>query len=45
MLAPEIAAKTGHNRMVDWWTLGVLFYEILVGVLPFFDRDRKLLMK
>jgi serine/threonine protein kinase len=30
-LAPEIINASGHNRMVDWWTLGILLYnEILI---------------
>jgi serine/threonine protein kinase len=30
---PEEAV--GYDRMVDWWALGVLFYELIVGVPPF----------
>jgi len=34
-LAPEIIKKQGHNRMVDYWTLGCLIYEMLMGYPPF----------
>jgi protein kinase A len=34
-LAPEIILHSGHDTSVDWWTLGVLIYEVLVGYPPF----------
>ncbi|EME31321.1 serine/threonine protein kinase [Galdieria sulphuraria] len=36
-LAPEILLGTGHSFTVDWWCLGVVGYELLVGYPPFHD--------
>lgn len=38
-LAPEIIQSKGHNKAVDWWALGVLIYEMLIGYPPFFDDN------
>jgi serine/threonine protein kinase len=32
--------RTGHNRTVDWYLLGVLIYEMLVGIPPYFSSNR-----
>lgn len=44
-LAPEILLNKGHGKPVDWWTLGILIYEMLagyfdyIGIDPFNDED------
>lgn len=39
-LAPEMLTGTGHDFTVDWWALGILLYEMLVGIPPFFHRNK-----
>lgn len=39
-LAPEMLRKQGHGKAVDWYLLGVLFYEMLVGIPPFFTEQK-----
>lgn len=39
-LAPEMLTGTGHDHTVDWWALGILLYEMLVGIPPFFHRNK-----
>ena len=43
-LAPEMVKHEGHNFAVDWWALGILIYEMVIGVTPFYSRERKLLL-
>jgi serine/threonine protein kinase len=38
-LAPEILLNKGHGKPVDWWTLGIILYEMLAGIDPFSDED------
>lgn len=38
-IAPEVLLNKGHGKPVDWWTLGVLIYEMIVGYPPFLDDD------
>ena len=40
-LAPEMLSRSGHGKAVDWYLLGVLFYELLVGVPPYFTTNQE----
>ncbi|CAN0387502.1 unnamed protein product [Lampetra fluviatilis] len=40
-LAPEVLTETAYTRSVDWWGLGVLVYEMLVGESPFPGDDEE----
>ena len=39
-LAPEILKRSGHGKSVDWYLLGVLLHEMLVGQPPYFSCKR-----
>lgn len=38
-LAPEIVKNLGHGKPVDWWSVGILLYELTVGIPPFYSND------
>merc|ERR1712028_118169 len=38
-IAPEVLLNKGHGKPVDWWTMGILIYEMIVGQPPFCDED------
>jgi len=40
-LAPELIMMKGHGKGVDWWALGVLLYEVVVGAVPFTFVDNR----
>ena len=40
ILAPEMINGTGHDQTLDWWTLGILIYEMIVGIPPFYNQNK-----
>lgn len=39
-IAPEVINGNGHTSAVDWWTLGILLYEMLFSTTPFKGKNR-----
>jgi tRNA A-37 threonylcarbamoyl transferase component Bud32 len=37
-LPPEIIKKSGHNKMVDWYLVGIILYELVCGKPPYFSK-------
>lgn len=40
-VAPEVVSGKGHDFRVDWWSFGVVLYELLYGTTPFKGENRK----
>ena len=39
-IAPECILRRGHDCRTDWWSMGVLVYELLMGSSPFYDDEQ-----
>ncbi|XP_023711287.1 microtubule-associated serine/threonine-protein kinase 3 isoform X7 [Cryptotermes secundus] len=37
-IAPEVILRQGYGKPVDWWSLGIILYEFLIGCVPFFGE-------
>ena len=40
-VAPEVLNKTGYGKDIDWWSVGVIFFEMLIGYAPFCSEETK----
>ena len=38
-IAPEVFSQQGYTEIVDWWSVGVMLFEMVVGYPPFFSDD------
>jgi serine/threonine kinase 38 len=38
-IAPEVFGKNGYGPEVDWWSVGVILFEMMVGYPPFFSEN------
>ena len=44
-LSPEMLQRQGHGKATDWWSFGAIIYEMLIGLPPFYSKDREQLYK
>lgn len=44
-LSPEVIDRHGHGYAVDWWSLGMVTYEMLTGLPPWYTQDREKLFE
>ena len=39
-LSPEMISESGHTFSSDWWSVGILIYEMLIGIPPFYHKNK-----
>ena len=38
-IAPEVFTQKGYGQEVDWWSLGIIMFEMMIGYPPFFSNS------
>ena len=44
-IAPEMLKGKGHDAKIDWWAVGIMIYEMMIGVTPFFNINKNKMLK
>lgn len=44
-IAPEVAMGVEYDKSVDWWSFGIIIYEMLSGNLPYDNKDKMIMMR
>ena len=44
-LSPEVILGYGCDRTADWWSLGILTYEMMYGLPPFYNKNQTIMFK
>lgn len=44
-LSPEILCCEGHGKPADWWSLGVLLFEMVIGIPPFYHQNQSIMFQ
>ena len=39
-LSPEMIVGSGHDHTLDWWALGILIYEMIIGIPPLYNKNK-----
>jgi serine/threonine kinase 38 len=40
-IAPEVFNRTGYTEIIDWWSVGAILFEMLVGYAPFCSDNQR----